>query len=81
MAKSGRISSPDLRQFALNSYNAMLPALESNADTAPFMQELSRRVDLGCKQWVFLGSQARMDVMIFTSELPRLTAGKPTDKI
>lgn len=72
VAKSELISSPDLREFALNSYFGMLPALEINPVTAPFMKEICHRIDLVCKQWIFLGSQARMDVVIFTSEMPRV---------
>lgn len=72
VAKSELISSPDLRTFALNSYFAMLPKLESGEDTAPFMKELSQRIDLVCKQWVFLGSQDRMDIVIFSSAISRV---------
>lgn len=78
VAKSELISSPDLRQYALNSYIAMLPALKSSPDTAPFMEELCQTIDLVCKQWVFLGSQARMDIVIFTNEIPTMKAAIPS---
>lgn len=78
-AKSELISSPDLRSFAFNSYIAMLPALESQPDTAPFMYELSRRIDVTCKQWIFVGSQARMDIVIFTSGIPRAKTPRPKE--
>lgn len=71
IAKSERIASLELRTFAQNAYLSLIPVLEQRLETAPFMRELCRMIDLTCKHWAFVNTQSRMDIVIFSDEMPR----------
>lgn len=81
VAKSELISSPDLREHALDAYLAMRPVLAQSDDIGPFIGELSHHIDLICKHWVFVTSQARMDVVIFSNEMPCPEPDYPPDNV
>lgn len=63
---SEAISSPELRKSALKIYHQLQPILKDLPEIAPFYQELFSWIDSRCKHWVYLSSNQRMEVVIFS---------------
>ncbi len=80
LAKSEAIGLPELRELMFNAYYALLPKIEQLELVKPFAEELFRFVDLSCKHWVFVTTQSRMDVIIFSDEVRRQVAAKEAEQ-
>lgn len=66
VALSEEIASPELRNSALLLYFELQSKLKTLRELAPFYEELFSWVDTRCKHWVYLSSNQRMDVVIFS---------------
>ena len=66
VALSEDIASPELRKSALHLYFELQPKLKVLPELSPFYEELFSSIDLRCKHWVYLSSNLRMDIVIFS---------------
>ncbi len=71
IALSEAVTSPALRERALHCYRKLQPALAELPELAPFASEVFWAIDNSCKHWVFPTTQSRVDIVIFSRELPK----------
>jgi hypothetical protein len=69
--KSELISSRELRSMVLNAYYHCQQWLREVPEIALIAEDLFHAIDLNCKHWLYPSPEWRMEVVIFSRELPR----------
>jgi hypothetical protein len=67
------VGSPDLREWSLNTYRDLQPAIAHAPETCKLYPELFSFIDSACPHWIYVSANERLNMHVFWHEVAKMT--------